>query len=205
VSCAVSRCNADHLALDLALGSLELLCAGIGDRIPKDIMDDAYAAAADSDSDSDDEPSRSTHTPAPTTSKQKTAKTSNVATELTNTIRSTFTTTTTDSNGNTLQIVVPVVIGPSRIDTGAPSTSTMSGQVTSSAAPSSAHTSLTPEPSLPSLMLLPASTSAPGSQRVGGSAGGSGSPFDVSTGASQSTAPGVLLALGAFAILYMRM
>jgi hypothetical protein len=203
VSCAVSKCDADHWALDLTLGSLELLCAGIGSRIPKDIMDDAYGAA--SESDSDDESTQSTRTPARTTSKQKTAKVSNTATELTSTIRSTFTTTTTDSNGNTLQIVVPIVIEPTRIVTGALSTSRLRGQVTSTETPASAPTSLSPEPSLPSLMLLPASTSAPTSQRAGGSVGGSGSPFDASTGARQSTAPGALLALGAFALLYMRM
>jgi cobalamin biosynthesis Mg chelatase CobN len=81
VSCAVSRCDADHGSLDLALGSLELLCAGIGSRIPKDTMDDAYAAA----SEADDQDSSSPRASASTTRNQKTSTAGDATAESTST------------------------------------------------------------------------------------------------------------------------
>jgi hypothetical protein len=75
----VSRCDADHGSLDLALGSLELLCAATSSRIPKDVMNDAYAAAADGD----DTGSQSTTT----------TRTQKTSTARTATAESTFSTT----------------------------------------------------------------------------------------------------------------
>jgi hypothetical protein len=169
-------------------------------------MADAYAAAGDAD----DEPQQHTPKPAtPTSSKQserKSSKGGNDAQPLTSTMRSTITKTTTDSSGNTLQIVVPIVVGPSGVSTGATSTSTLSGRATSTRASLSASPAAA---STPNLTLLPSSTSATGSQQTrspgGGGGGGSGSPFDVPAGACRWVVSGPLLGLGILAMVFPRM
>jgi len=194
VSCAVQKCDAEEFALELALGPLQLLCLGLGRPISKDVMDEAYAAASGT-------------TPNPTNSKkpdQTTSKARSEALELTSVIRSTLTQTTTDSNGNTLQVVVPIAIGPSGIVTGSFSTSTLSGQATTT----SATTPMSPlaEPSLPELSLFSplTPTAAPQRTGTGSSRGGNGSPFDMAGTASKWTISIPLLGLGALAVRLLR-
>jgi hypothetical protein len=157
-------------------------------------MDEAYAAASDT-------------APNPTNSNkpdQTTSKARSEALELTSVIRSTLTQTTTDSNGNTLQVVVPIAVGPSGIVTGSFSTSTMSGQATAT----SATTSMSPlaEPSLPELSLFSplTPTAAPQRTGTGSSSGGNGSPFDMAGTASKWTFSIPLLGLGALAVRLLR-
>jgi hypothetical protein len=197
VSCAVQKCDAEEFVLELALGPLQLLCFGLGCPISKDVMDEAYAAASDT------EPSA----PNPTNSRkadQTTSRARSEAPEVTSIIRSTLTQTTTDSNGNTLQVVVPIAVGPSGIVTGSFSTSTMSGQATTT----SATTSLGPlaEPSLPELSLFSplTPTAAPQRTGTGSSSGGNGSPFDMAGTASRWSIPIPLLGLGVLAIRLLR-
>ncbi|OAK94346.1 hypothetical protein IQ06DRAFT_382054 [Phaeosphaeriaceae sp. SRC1lsM3a] len=197
VSCAVNKCAADDWALELVLGPLDLLCRGIQCPIPKEVMDNAYAAASDDTSSETPSPP-----PAPKPTSKKPAHTSSAgddAPQLTSTVRSTLTKTTTDNNGHTLQVIVPIALGPSGIVTGSMSTSTLSGRATTTGAPSSAITSPPAATSLPELSLLPSSTPPPSSN--GGAAGGNGSPFDVSAAASLSVASAWLSGLGALAIL----
>lgn len=197
VSCAVQKCDAEEFALELALGPLQLLCFGLGCPISKDVMDEAYAAASDT------EPSA----PNPTNSKkpdQTTSKARSEALELTSIIRSTLTQTKTDSNGNILQVVVPIAIGPSGIVTGSFSTSTMSGQATTTSATTSLSQSA--EPSLPELSLFSplTPTAAPQRTGTGSSSGGNGSPFDMAGTASKWTISIPLLGLGALAVRLLR-
>jgi hypothetical protein len=204
VTCAVSKCNADEWTLDLVLGSLEVLCYGMQCPIPSNVMTEAYAAAGDAE-----QPQQPMSKPATlTSSKQsdhKSSKGGNNAQPLTSTIRSTFTKTTTDSNGNTLQIVVPIAVGPSEISTGAISTSTLSGRATSTSAPLSASSSASAAASVPNPTLRPSSTSAIGSQQTRGPGGGNGSPFDAPSGASIWLVSSPLLGLGTLAMMFMRL
>jgi hypothetical protein len=170
--------------------------------IPDDVMAAAYAAAGDAD----DEPQQHTPKPAtPTSSKQsehKSSKGGNDAQPLTSTMRSTITKTTTDGSGNTLQLVVPIVVGPSGISTGAISTSTLDGRATST------DTQLSTSPaaaSTPNFTLLPSSTSATRSQQTRNPGGGSGSPFDAPAAASRWVVSGPLLVLGVLAICFLRL
>ncbi|KAF1911691.1 hypothetical protein BDU57DRAFT_542801 [Ampelomyces quisqualis] len=189
ISCTVSKCNADEVALDMFLGPLDMLCSGIHCPIPDEVIKAAYA----------NERPQSIRTTSTTTSSRKpehsTSKTTENGPELTSTIRSTLTRTSADSSGHTLQIMVPIVVGPSGVSTGFVSTSTLTGRSTSSII----------EPSLPDLSLMPSSTSAAAPQETGGSAGGSGSPFDAPAAATQWTVPAPLLGMVALAMLYMRL
>ncbi|KAH7414015.1 hypothetical protein DE146DRAFT_750191 [Phaeosphaeria sp. MPI-PUGE-AT-0046c] len=199
VSCAVNKCDADDWALALVLGPLDLLCRGIQCPIPKEVMDSAYAAAADhSNSETPPKPPA----PKPTSKKpEHTSLASDNAPELTSIVRSTLTKTTTDSNGHTLQVVVPIAVGPSGIVTGSMSTSTLSGSATPTGTPPALTTRPPADTSLPELSLLPSSTAGPPSN--GGAAAGNGSPFDVSAAQSRFTVPACMSGVSVLAMLYL--
>ncbi|KAH7095468.1 hypothetical protein FB567DRAFT_31031 [Paraphoma chrysanthemicola] len=199
VSCAVSRCNAADWALDLVLGQLQLLCTGLSCAIPDDVMEEAYAAA----SGSDDEGPGPSRTPAVASSTKKSAyKTSTAAPQLTSIIRSTFTRTTTDSSGHTVQVVVPIAVGPSGIVTGSIATSTLSGQAASTRVPSSFLPSSSAQDSLRASSQPSTSTSAAASQRTEAPARGNGSPFEnMQATGSKWTCPNPLLGFAALMLL----
>ncbi|KAF2023180.1 hypothetical protein EK21DRAFT_119007 [Setomelanomma holmii] len=205
VACAVDKCDADW-ALQLVLGQLQLLCIGLHCAIPDDVMDAAYAVASGSD---DDNP-LSTHTSVAVTStkksEHKTSTRSGEVQELTSTVRSTFTRTTTDSSGHTVQIVVPIAIGPSGIVTGSIATSTLSGQALSTRLPSSAVAS--PSATAPSTTSLrsPAFTAPTASQRTESPARGNGSPFEnmQATGCTWTFSISTVL-LGTLLMLFIRL
>lgn len=163
-------------------------------------MDAAYAAA--SDDSSSETPSPPPPAPKPTKKPGQTPSASYDAPELTSTVRSTLTKTTTDSNGHTLQVIVPIAVGPSGMVTGSISTSTISGRPTTTGSPSAVTTNPPAHTSLPELSLLPSST-APAPANAGGASGGNGSPFDVSGDASRSAASLYLSSLGVLAMFYL--
>ncbi|KAH7085822.1 hypothetical protein BKA63DRAFT_560452 [Paraphoma chrysanthemicola] len=201
ISCAVSKCNAADWALDLVLGQLQLLCTGLSCAIPDDVMDEAYAAA----SDSDDEGPKPTRTPATATSTKKSAhKTSTAAPALTSIVRSTFTRTTTDSSGHTVQVVVPIAVGPSGIVTGSIATSTLSGQTASTGALSSVLSSPSAQDSLRASSQPSTSTSAAASQRTEAPARGNGSPFEnMQATGSKWTCPNSLMGFAVLMLLFV--
>jgi hypothetical protein len=207
VSCAVSKCDADG-ALPLILGQLQLLCIGLNCAIPDDVMDEAYAIA--SGSNSDDESPQSTRTPVAVTSTRKSARKTSTpsgdAQELTSTIRSTFTRTTTDSSGRTVQVVVPIAVGPSGIVTGSIATSTLSGQAASTRPLSATSPSPSAAASSPASTRPPTSTSPAAAERTESPARGNGSPFEnMQATGSIWTLSKPLLGLGALILFYMRL
>jgi len=202
VTCAVSQCRADPWAAQLVLGPLELICLGLGDPIPRDNLAAAYAAATDT--------SQSTRRPAPAISSRKpeirTSKASNDQ-GLTATLKSTLTQTTTDGSGNTLLVIIPIVVGPSGVFTGDVSTSTVTATASNglSFIPSSASPSAAPSAPTPT-QRVPPTTSSVGAQRSDSPANGNGSPFEnIQAGASKWPVSGPMLGLGAVAMLFMRM
>ncbi|KAH7385833.1 hypothetical protein BKA66DRAFT_440994 [Pyrenochaeta sp. MPI-SDFR-AT-0127] len=204
VACAVSQCEADDWAIELVLGPLQLYCAAIECPIPDDVMEDAYAAATQTAK----QPTQTkppTQPSAPKQSDHKSTKGSDSEQDLTSTIRTTITRTTTDSSGNTLQVIVPVVMGPTGISTGKPITSTVDGEASSTrpSASTAASLSTTTGASGPALTQGPTSTSAGGSQATGRPANGNGSPFEnMQAGAGRWVVSAPLLGLGVTAVLF---
>jgi hypothetical protein len=198
VTCAASQCKADIWATTLVLGPLELICRAMGNSLPRDNIDAAYAAASDT--------SQSTRKPVATSkyANHKTSKASYPGTDLTTTLKSTLTRTTTDSSGNTLLVIVPIEIGPSGVFTGDLSTSTLSA--TSTNAPSSIPASPSPSAAASSPTATRPSQSSAGAQRTDSPASGNGSPFEnMQASASKWSVSGPLLGMGALAMLFMRL
>ncbi|KAJ4372867.1 hypothetical protein N0V83_003158 [Neocucurbitaria cava] len=143
VSCAASQCDVDDWALDLVLGPLQLYCSAIDCSIPDQVMASAYAAAT-----STEEPSQATATAQSSTktkdSEPQTTTGSDDGQDLTSTVKTTLTQTTTDADGNTIQLVVPIIIGPSGMSTGDVVTSTVDGSASSTEAASSTIASPSP-------------------------------------------------------------
>jgi hypothetical protein len=197
VTCAVSQCTADLWAVTLVLGPLELICRAMGSSLPKDNLDAAYAAASDT--------SQSTRRPLATSkyADHKPSKTNYAGTDLTTTLKSTLTRTTTDSSGNTLLVIVPIEIGPSGVFTGDLSTSTLSA--TSTNAPSPVPASPSPSAAAYSPTATRPSQSSAGAQRTDRPAS-NGSPFEnMQASASKWDVSGPLLGMGVLAILFMRL
>ncbi|OAL42922.1 hypothetical protein IQ07DRAFT_593453 [Pyrenochaeta sp. DS3sAY3a] len=201
VSCAVSKCNADDWALELVLGPLQLYCAAIDCAIPEDVVDSAYAAA----SDTDDEPLQTSVVVSSKTktkpSNPQTTNTSDDDEDLTSTVRTTMTKTTTDDNGNTLQVIIPIVMGPTGISTGDIITTTLEGKTSSS--PLLSRPSPTPGNTSPTLS-LPSTSTGP-AQATERPYNGNGSPFEnMQAGASKWVVSAPILGLGVLAAFCMR-
>lgn len=198
VSCAVSKCNADEWALELVLGPLQLYCAAIDCAIPEEIVDSAYAAASGTD---DDEPLQTTVVvPSKTKTKPSSPQTSNTSDDLddedlASTVRTTITKTTTNEDGNTLQVIIPIVLGPTGISTGDIVTTTLDSQTSSSALLS--QPSLTPGNSTPTPVLPLPPTSTGGAQASERPYNGNGSPFEnMQAGAGKWVISAPILGLG---------
>lgn len=194
VACAASQCSAAEWALELVLGPLQLYCAAIEAPIPEHVMEAAYAAATEMV----EQPTQTTHLVRTSTEpKQNDHK---------STSRTTMTRTTTDASGNTLQVVVPVVMGPTGISTGKAMTSTVNGGASSTRTSASMSASPTPTAGSFSPALTPAtpsSTSAARSQATERPANGNGSPFDnMQAGAERWAVSAPLMGLSAVALLF---
>lgn len=122
ISCARSDCSSSDWDVQLFLSPLELLCDTVGQSIPKSIIKSAENCA--------------TQTASPTT--PATTKTAEHASAIerhsdksqdyiTTTYTTTITETTTDSYGSTVYVIIPVIVEPSTLVYGKPSTSVAKG------------------------------------------------------------------------------
>ncbi|KAF1840670.1 uncharacterized protein K460DRAFT_190691 [Cucurbitaria berberidis CBS 394.84] len=203
VSCAVSQCDADEWALDLVLGPLQLYCTAIDCPIPDQVMESASAAATETREPTQTTPKAQTSTKTKKSTHQTTNR-SDKGQDLTSTVKTTITRTTTDGDGNTLQVIVPIVMGPTGISTGKMVTSTVEGRASSTRAPSS--TPASPSPTTAQAPSVASSSSAQSSRETERPAGGNGSPFEnMQAGAGTWSVSGPLLGLGALAVLFARL
>ncbi|KAF2447681.1 hypothetical protein P171DRAFT_429300 [Karstenula rhodostoma CBS 690.94] len=172
VECAVQSCSADGLNVALSfLAPLQMYCKAARDDIPDEIMSSAYSCAT-----------ATSATPSPTrrvghsTQASKTLK--DASNGLDSTITSTVTLTTTNESGSTLQILIPIVMGPSTMSTGEMITSTLDSKPTASPAATSnaeAAGSTAAAPALSQPQESPASSATARATNIG-----NGSPFDLS-------------------------
>jgi hypothetical protein len=205
IACARIECNADPWELDLFLAPLQLYCEAIDCAIPDHVMTDAYAAAS-GDGSSPTTATRYTHSPAKTDTPKPTNTNGSNDDDPTSIITTTYTKTTTDSDGNTLQVIVPIVMGPTAISTGSTITSTVGGSMGSTemssstaASPSSTAQASGPAPGT-------SSTSASGSEETRSPANGNGSPFEnMQAGAGRWTVSVPMFGLGALAVVLVRL
>jgi hypothetical protein len=162
VECAVQSCSADGVNVVLNfLAPLQMYCKATRDDIPDEVMSSAYACATATATSATPSFTRNVEH---STQASKTSK--GLGNGLESTIISTVTVTTTDESGNTLQLLIPIVMGPSTMTTGEMMTSTLGSKPTASpAATSNAEAA--------------ASTST-ASSRAQATNIGNGSPFDLS-------------------------
>ncbi|KAF1953272.1 hypothetical protein CC80DRAFT_537513 [Byssothecium circinans] len=199
VECARDKCEGKALEISAALlAPAALYCVGVGNKIPDEIMATALACAAGV------APSSASLKPTSTSLKKGTE------TPFKTTATTTVTQTSTDNDGHTLQIVQPVVMGPSTISTGDAITSTIKASSSSSSSSSSASASpsqtaqaTSAAPTQPQSVPSSSATVAP-TQRVSNSGG---SPFDNMQAASAShwRFSGSAVALSFIASLFMRL
>lgn len=193
IACQKSECEADGWVLDIGfLAPLQMFCAGSGNSIPDSILDNAYACATASTVST-----RKVEHSATATS------TRGGGTELSATTSSAFTQTTTDGDGHTLELVVPIVMGPNTMYTGKTSTKTIDGSsttatttsttvstgsiVSTTAIPTQAQ-SASPSPSTPTAQ---ATQKSPAS--------GNGTPFEnMQASATRFGMSGIVAGLGLF-------
>ncbi|KAK7193652.1 hypothetical protein DPSP01_000203 [Paraphaeosphaeria sporulosa] len=176
VECAVRSCNADGLNVALSfLAPLQMYCKATRNEIPDEIMSSAYSCAtATSTSATPTTTRKDEHsTQAPKTSKD-------AGSGLESTITSTITVTTTDESGSTLQVLIPIVMGPSTMTTGEMITSTLDSKPTASPAATSnaeaaGSTAAVPVPAPSQPQESPASSATAKATSIG-----NGSPFDLS-------------------------
>jgi hypothetical protein len=207
----VSKCDADDWALELVLGPLELYCDAIGCTIPAEVVDEAYAAVS-----STYEPATTTREAPPTTTAAAPRPTStddhdgddddDDDDDLTSAVSTTITKTTTDGDGNTLQIIVPIVMDPTGISTGSIVTSTVAG---GSPMPTASSPSPTAQPSAPaptpSATRASSTSTSSDSEATDPPASGNGSPFEnMQAGAGTWAVSMPLMALGALTVLLAR-
>ncbi|CAI6257396.1 unnamed protein product [Periconia digitata] len=199
VECVRDECEKEGLEINVALlVPAQLYCSAVGSSIPDDSVKNAYECAMGGNVPS------ATHKSATSTAKQHSES------ELKSTVTSTFSMTTTDGKGHTLQIVQPVAVGPSTVSTGDAVTSTLGSSSSSSASKSasSSSPSTTAAPNQPAQVSSAAPTQAPVStssptQRV---EDGGGSPFvNMQASAVHWSFSGPVAALGVVAGLFMRL
>ncbi|KAF2264006.1 hypothetical protein CC78DRAFT_259895 [Lojkania enalia] len=212
ISCMVSDCDANELALQVFfLTPLELWCSVADNPIPDEVVSSAYVAVT------------ATGGPEPVTTREvqhsKTEVSNSRSGEgdsITAIVTSTLTRTTMDDDGNTLQLFIPVVVGPNTINYGKTITSMVEAEPSSTDAPSSAAASPSQTPEVPA----PASTQVPQDQSQSPTAPAeepqrtSNSNDDVNNdmlfenmqaGAGRWSVPGILIGMGVVAGIFMRL
>ncbi|KAF1974986.1 hypothetical protein BU23DRAFT_597951 [Bimuria novae-zelandiae CBS 107.79] len=199
VECMVRSCDADGLTIALSfLAPLQMYCMATGDGIPGPAISSAYACATATTPASTATPSPTRKVPHSTQTRQTTKEANN---GLESTITSTVTLTTTNGDGNTVQVLIPIEMGPSTMITGEIITSTLGSESNSvPATTSNAEPATEPTSALPSqTQNSPSSSSTARPTNIG-----NGSPFDLSTGegAAQrglsASLYGAFILLGAF-------
>ncbi|KAF2866676.1 hypothetical protein BDV95DRAFT_611357 [Massariosphaeria phaeospora] len=203
VSCIASTCDVDDWTINLLfLGPLQMYCGAVGNPIPETIMSGAYVACTSTKAAPQPTTRKAEHSTKPT--EHKTTK----GADLRSAVSSTIIKTTTDKDGNTLLLMVPIVIGPhTAIETGRIITSTVENEpsITSTPAASSvpASPSSAAETAAPRTTQPPPAPPAEPTQRTGE---GNGSPFEnMQAGATQWRFSGALVGLGALAGIFMRL
>lgn len=198
LECAKSECDTAGWVLELGLlAPLQVYCAASGDALPESVIDSAYDCAT------------STSITAPTTTRKvehsTTARTTRGGgSELQDTTTSTFTQTTTDGEGHTVKLVVPIIMGPDTMFTGKIVTSTLEGNPTTMTSTSATTTQTDASTAVEPTQAQGASSSTPTAEPTqAGPASGSGSPFEnMQAGSTRfgfsSAVIGVGLLAGAF-------
>ncbi|KAF2793417.1 hypothetical protein K505DRAFT_417804 [Melanomma pulvis-pyrius CBS 109.77] len=199
-SSILANCDVKDWVLDSTfLFPVQAYCEAVGNPVPEAILSSAYAATATTSS-----------TPPFTTRKVEHSQKSHSyeTTRAVDDIKSTFTTTntqtTTDKDGNTLEIIIPIIIGPKTWSTGKIVTSTLEAKATDSPSSGAASPSVTAAP-LPTQgqQVASSTTSSQQAQRTSNS---NGSPFEnMQAGAGQWSVPGVEIGMGLLAGLFMRL
>lgn len=174
VDCMVRSCDADgpNVALNF-LAPLQMYCKATRDEIADSVMKSAYACAT--------APAATTSATRSSTRKVEhpTTTSSGADHELESTITSTVTLTSTNDDGNTVQVLIPIEMGPSTMITGEIVTRTLDSEAT---ATSYAEAASTPTAAAPSQTQdSPSSTSTARESNIG-----NGSPFDLSAGGGGS-------------------
>ncbi|KAF2706930.1 hypothetical protein K504DRAFT_493257 [Pleomassaria siparia CBS 279.74] len=201
-SSILANCDTEDWVLEATfLFPVQAYCDLVGLSVPDTIMSSAYAATATTASPSTTRKvvhSQTTHG----------YHTTKAVGDLKSTVTTTRTQTTTDKDGSTLEIIIPIVLGPKTLVTGRILTSTLEPEATRTKAPSSiaAWPSITAAPvpastrahvvAVPTLI----SSSSPKTPNSGGS------PFDnMQAGASRWSVSGTVLGMGFLAGLLMRL
>lgn len=128
IACQKSECDAEGWDLDFKLlAPLEMFCGVFENPIPNSILDNAYDCAT-----------ASTVSTRKVEHSTTATRTRSEDTKLSATTSSMFTQTTTDGDGHTLQLVVPIIMGPNTMYTGKTVTKTIEN---SSTAPTTSTTS----------------------------------------------------------------
>ncbi|KAF2468656.1 uncharacterized protein BDR25DRAFT_304699 [Lindgomyces ingoldianus] len=211
VSCARTTCDANDWTIDPFLVTLQAYCGFVGNDIPESIISSAQCAATETSKAA--KPTSTRQAQHSQKSQAHRTKSNGGDEVLTSIYTTTITQTTTDSDGATLQIIIPVVMGPSTVSYGSTITSTLDGKA--SATDSASSDAASPSPT--------AATSAPvstptGQGQVGSSTTSSkkaektssnnnnGSPFEnMQAGASRWKFSGGLVGVGVLAGLFMRL
>ena len=206
VSCMRSDCEADDWSLEVFfLGPLDLWCSAAGNSIPEDIMSSAYDCAT------------ATTSIAPLTtrevqhSSQSGGQKTKGGDSMTAIVTSTITRTTTDDEGHTIQLVIPIVMGPGTLSQGPTSTSTLEEDVSSTDTPSSSDASANSTPGVTASASSQAqqgqlASSTTSSNAAKKTSSNNGSPFDnMQAGAERFSFSGTLIGLGAVAGLFARL
>ncbi|KAF2108563.1 hypothetical protein BDV96DRAFT_652815 [Lophiotrema nucula] len=206
VLCMRSDCQADDWSLDVFfLGPLDMWCSAAGNSIPEDIMSSAYDCAT------------ATASVAPLTTRevQHSSESGGQKTKggdsITATVTSTITRTTTDGDGHTIQLVIPIVMGPGILSQGPTSTSTLDEDASSTDSPSSSGASASSTPGVTASASTQAQQSQVASSTTSSKAAqktsnNNGSPFEnMQAGAERFVFSGTLVGLGAVAGLFAQL
>jgi hypothetical protein len=199
LECAKSKCTAEGWALELGLlAPLQLYCAAVGNAVPESIIDSAFACAT-----------ATTAAPPMTTRQVEHSTTTHRGdSELRETTRSIYTQTTKDEEGHTVELVVPIIIGPNTMFTGKIVTNTMVNNPMTTVTSSVASTTQVPGPTSaePTQAQGVSSSTAAAQATQADPASGNGSPFEnMQAGASQFGFSGAVIGLGLLAGAILRL
>ncbi|KAF2176745.1 hypothetical protein K469DRAFT_721949 [Zopfia rhizophila CBS 207.26] len=207
VYCAHSNCDAEDWAIDAFLIPLQVYCGAIGKEIPYSILSSAQCAATETSQQPKATSTRRPHSQDSNGYKSK----SKGGDELTSLVTTTVTQTTTDENGATLQIIVPVVMGPNTISYGKTITSSLEESASATGSPSSAAVSQSPTPAASASLSTQAqqgqiASSTTSSKKSEKTSNNNGSPFEnMQAGATRWSFSGALVGLGILAGVFTRL
>ncbi|ORY02371.1 hypothetical protein BCR34DRAFT_605600 [Clohesyomyces aquaticus] len=208
MSCARDTCDEDEFSPGLFLSTLESYCSMVGKDIPYPIISAAECAATETSKAPQPTPTNR----GPASQKSQAHSSMSKGNDLTRTLTKTITQTTTDSNGATLQLIIPVIMGPNTMSYGSTITSTLGGEASSTDAPSNTAASPSPTAAPSAPPSTPAQqgqvgSSTTSSQKAGKtSSGNNGSPFEnMQAGAGRWELSGAVICMSVLAGVFMRL